>query len=315
MLRSLVREAEKRNIVSHIIQSLRRYWTENRLCRTDRLAKPLIDEIIASLIEQEHLPLFRFIEIETISRCNGGCSFCPVNRDNDPRPLRKMDNDLFLNIIEQLGDLQYEGTLSLYGNNEPLLDKRIFEFATLTRERVPRARLCMFTNGTLLTIDAFKRLISVLDRLVIDNYSDTLTMHPNIREVADYWRDSQVPDKEVQIIVRRETEVLTSRAGAAPNRKEIPPIQSSCLLPFTQMAVRPNGELGRCCADALGTKILGDLSRQSILDAWHSEAYRKFRRRLQQGRQYDEMCIKCDMFVGPNYPKLNALPAYCSLEG
>lgn len=315
MLRFLVREAEKRNIGNRLTQSLRRYWTGSRLRRTDRRAKPLIDEIIAPLIEQEPFPLFRFIEIETINRCNGGCSFCAVNRENDPRPLRKMDNGLFRNIVQQLGDLQYDGTLSLYGNNEPLLDKRIFEFAKLTRELVPRARLCIFTNGTLLTIDAFKRLIPVLDRLVIDNYSDALTMHPNVRKVADYWRENQIPGKEVRIIIRRETEVLTSRAGAAPNRKEVPPIQSSCLLPFVQMAVRSSGELGRCCADALGTQILGNLSRQSILDAWNSGAYREFRRRLQRGRQHDETCTKCDMFVGPNHPGLTALPAYCSLEG
>jgi hypothetical protein len=175
------------------------------------------------------------------------------------------------NIVQQLGDLEYDGTLSLYDNNEPLLDKRMFEFAKLTRELVPRARLCIFTNGTLLTIDAFKRLIPVLDKLVIDNYSDALTMHANVRKVADYWRKNQIPGKEVRIIIRRETEVLTSRAGAAPNRKEVPPIQSSCLLPFVQMAVRPSGELGRCCADALGTRILGNLSSQSILDAWNSD--------------------------------------------
>lgn len=34
----------------------------------------------------DEFPLFKNIEIETINRCNGSCSFCPVNKKENQRP-------------------------------------------------------------------------------------------------------------------------------------------------------------------------------------------------------------------------------------
>lgn len=63
--------------------------------------------------------LFDHVEIETINRCNGNCSFCPVSRKSDTRKMAKMSRNLFVNIIDQLGDIDYKGKLALFSNNEP----------------------------------------------------------------------------------------------------------------------------------------------------------------------------------------------------
>ena len=99
-----------------------------------------INNIISDLTKNR-LPLFDTISIETFSKCNGGCSFCPVNRFDDPRPDNLMDEELFKKIILNLYDLEYNGQLILSLNNEPFLDKRIYSFIKLARKKLPNCFL------------------------------------------------------------------------------------------------------------------------------------------------------------------------------
>lgn len=104
-------------------------------------------------------PLFSSVELEVINRCNGECPFCPVNRHEDPRKLKKMDTELFEKIINELSELDYSGRLALHSNNEPFLDARIIDFARYAHEKLPHAFIYMFTNGTLLTLEKFLAII------------------------------------------------------------------------------------------------------------------------------------------------------------
>ena len=77
------------------------------------------------LVQADKLPLFTSVEVETINRCNGVCSFCPINSKVDPREKKIMSKELFYSIVDQLADLNYSGRFSTFSNNEPLLDDRI----------------------------------------------------------------------------------------------------------------------------------------------------------------------------------------------
>jgi hypothetical protein len=98
-----------------------------------------------------------------------------------------MEQGLFLSIIRQLKEIEYSGSINLFSNNEPLLDDRIYEFCRITREALPNAFLSIYTNGILLTIEKFLKLIKYLDQLIIDNYNDKLTLLTPVRKVYDYW--------------------------------------------------------------------------------------------------------------------------------
>jgi hypothetical protein len=282
--------------------------------RTDHAAKPLIDGIINAMVHTRPFPLFRFIEIETINRCNGACSFCPVNSKADPRELRIMSEELFRSILAQLREVRFTGNLSLYSNNEPLLDSRLADFARMAKELVPHARIILFTNGTLLTVPLFRSLVRHLDRMIVDNYSDRLEMHPNVRQVADYWNANTIPGKKVVFSIRRQDDILSSRGGASPNRRYVSSVRSSCMLPFCQMVVRPDGKLSLCCNDALGSVTLGDLNRETLVDAWNGRMYRDIRSQIRSGRENVGICSRCDAFLGMSRPELNSLPAYSRIE-
>ena len=105
--------------------------------------------------DKEEQPIFELIELETVNRCNSGCSFCPVNKKSDTREYCRMTDELFEKIIGELADLDYSYRLGLYSNNEPFLDEDIIRRVKYAREKLPKAFLEIYTNGTLLTLEQF----------------------------------------------------------------------------------------------------------------------------------------------------------------
>lgn len=239
-------------------------------------------------------PSFTNVEIETINWCNNNCSFCPASTLYDRRPRRSMEESLFRSIIEQLREVDFRGALALYSNNEPLLDPRACDFADYAKERLPGAFVYMMTNGSPLNEGIFRRLMGSLDKLIIDNYSDSLELIPPVREVVRLCAQNEGWRRKTTVILRRKNEFRTNRAGQAGNRRGLVRLSSSCLYPFSQVVVRPDGKLSLCCNDVYGTTTMGDLSREGLLEAWGGEKYREARSKIALGRGHLEPCRRCD---------------------
>ena len=282
------------------------YWSENdwdsdekHMLIKDKNCNVLLKEMLLRC--ENTLPSINTIEIETINRCNNDCSFCPVSKGNDIRIPQRMSEELFYNIINQLRDMQYSGYVSLFSNNEPLLDVRIFDFLKYAKENLPHAKHAMYTNGLLLTREKYQELVKYLDYLIIDNYSDELELLDNIKQIVE---DSTITDGncKVQVAVRKKTQILSNRGGIAPNKTKQNRFLSPCTLPFFQMVVRPDGKISRCCQDAYGKMTCSDLSVETIQDAWTSPAFRTMRSKMiAEGRQGVKQCVSCDIFGLYNY--------------
>lgn len=243
------------------------------------------------------VPLFSHIEIETINRCNGRCSFCPVSAGNDIRPYARMEERLFYRIIDQLKQLNYKGRIALFSNNEPFLDERILDFHKYAREALPHARFHLFTNGTLLTLERFVALIDDLDELIIDNYNQSLQLNETSKVIRDYVSEHPELKTKVDIVIRKEKEILSTRGGQAPNRKEKKSYYGTkCTHPFRQMIVRPDGKVSLCCNDPYGKMTMGDAAKETLTDIWFGEAFSEVREKLQVGREAIELCRYCDFF-------------------
>lgn len=241
----------------------------------------------------------RKIEIETINRCNGKCSFCPVNANEPQRPYAKMSEELFVKIIDELQDLGYRNKISLFSNNEPLLDERIIDWHKYAKEKLYNAIFILYTNGTLLTIEKLTVLMKYCDKIVIDNYSDEGDIHENLIEIKEFLSRNNKYSKKVCLELRKENEVLTSRGGAAPNKKRANVITAKCVLPFQMMVIRPTGEVSLCCNDALGKVTLGDCSRESISEIWFGNHFCEVRNKMSNiGRQALPLCKSCDTLGG-----------------
>jgi radical SAM protein with 4Fe4S-binding SPASM domain len=268
-------------------------WMEKN---NGKLKRGAINRKVEQLYKEHHL--FHHVEIETINRCNGACSFCPVSVKNEQRPYAMMDDNLFKKIIEQLSELNYSGRLSLFSNNEPLLDKRIVEFHKYARERLPLARMHLFTNGTLLTKDIFLQLVEYLDELIVDNYNQELQLTPASKMIMEYAQENPDIQKKVTVVLRKPDEILTSRGGDAPNRTQVSIEKNiSCVHPFQQLIVRPDGKVSLCCNDPLGKSTMGDVNVNSLVDIWYGEKYESVRQAIFNGRENFEHCKNCDVFV------------------
>lgn len=244
---------------------------------------------------EKECPLPCLISIETINRCNGTCTFCPANKDNDQRPFLKMSEELFKKIIDELSSIKYDGYLNLYVNNEPFMDKRIESWYQYAKEQLPSAKTLMYTNGNLLTLKKFKKIIPYIDKMIINNYSNTLKMHDNIKKIYDYvMEDKDYWDKDITIQIRYEKEILTNRAGASPNKKIKKEKHFPCIMPFTDFTIYPNGKVGLCCNDALEKTNLGNLKDNSIMEIWTSQLYGSLRSGIGEDREKFNFCKGCD---------------------
>lgn len=264
----------------------------NQLNRSSFKAKEIREEIERI---KDVLPLFSHLEIETVNRCNGSCDFCPVSLKNERRKFCEMTDELFEKIIMELSEIDYRGKLALFSNNEPLLDVKIVERHKMAKEKVPNARMHLFTNGTLLTLDKFVELMQYLDELIIDNYQQDLKLIRPCEKIVEYCEDHPELKKKVTIVLRKPKEILSSRGGDSPNRKEMISLGDvQCILPYKQMIIRPDGKVSLCCNDPYGKNTLGDVSKDTLVSVWNNQRFNMVRDCLYKGRREWKHCEYCD---------------------
>ncbi len=279
------------------------YETEVLILRkqeTDQSRYAAIRDLIDSCFVNEECKLFNDIEIETVNRCNGTCSFCPINAKDETREYKKMSEDLFDSIIDQLSMIDYRGKIALFSNNEPLLDDRICRFARKVADKLPDAYKVIFTNGILLNQSIFDKLIDSVDLLNIDIYYDKnpkSEISQSLKEVLCFAKKNMEMKRKIMIQLIPKNALRNNRGGQSKNRSTIYKVQSSCLLPFIQMIVRPDGKTSLCCNDAKGIWTLADLNKEPIDNAWNNENYTRVRNLIREGRQSLDFCRLCDNFA------------------
>ncbi len=245
--------------------------------------------------QENHTCLPCLISIETINRCNSECAFCPASKGNDKRPFAQMDEKLFHKIIAELKEWGFDGYLNLYVNNEPFMDKRIEDWYKYAKQQLPKAKMLLYTNGTLLTIDRFKKIAPYIDKMIINNYSETLTLHKSIRELYEFIiTDKEYWNNDITIQIRYIKEVLTNRAGAAPNKPYKSFNNQICIMPWTDFTIYPSGKVGLCCCDAKEKTDLGNVAEQNIRDIWEGKIYQDIRQKIILGRRGYAFCKGCD---------------------
>ena len=251
---------------------------------------------ITNFMKSEEVPKPLNILIETVNRCNGECAFCTANRHYDKRVFYKMPNDVFRSLVDQLSEWEYAGYISLFANNEPFMDTEIISKHEYLRKKLPNATIKLFTNGLLLNVDMFKQIAPYVDLFVINNYCENMQMHKNIDELYRYLiQHPQIHSKlNVQIKIRYAKEVLTNRAGTAPNKKNVKVIKEPCLFPYTDMVIFSNGNVGLCCCDVTEITRLGNIQEDNVKDIWNNSQYKSVREIMQCGRHNNAYCKECD---------------------
>lgn len=259
----------------------------------NQIRKKEVDDYLSYF--KKNRPLFKYIEIETINRCNGECGFCPVNRNEIQRPYAKMEMKTFCKVINELSELNYDGNVALFSNNEPFLDARISDMCKYARQHLPDAYIYIASNGTLLSINKIKEIYPYLDNIILDIYKTNMddSDPQNIATLLENAKKLNMTDK---ITVHRinANAIRSSRGGESPNSKVEFSILDRCPLPLVQIVIRPDGKVSLCCNDALGKITLGDVTQNTLFEIWNSELYERYRDRIMNSRENVQLCKYCD---------------------
>lgn len=235
------------------------------------------------------------ISIETINRCNSTCAFCPANRNEDKRPFAKMEEALFYKIINDLKEMDYHGYLNLYVNNEPFMDMRIEDWYKYAKQELPNVKMLLYTNGLLLSKERFEKIIPYIDKMIINNYSDGLKLHKNVESIYELVKSrKEYHNKDITIQIRYINEILTNRAGEAPNKRKKREGHRACIMPYTDITIYPDGTIGLCCSDAREKTNYGNIRDISVSQLWNGEVYKELRKVIGRDRSKYAFCKGCD---------------------
>lgn len=230
------------------------------------------------------------VEIETYTRCNRRCKYCP-NFDHQ-RPDVFMSEELYQNILDQLVDFDFQGRISHHFYNEPLLDSRLCSFIAQARFRIPKCRIVLYSNGDFLTKDMFLQLLEAgIDIAWVTNHG-TSKKHCS-------WR-YELSDKQLEKLryqTNKNPDIFwTNRGGLLPEVATIDqPLTVPCTAIATTLVVTAEGDVVLCYEDYEGQEKLGNLHDKTIADIWNSERAVYIRERLLMGdRNCSAICQKCN---------------------
>ena len=102
----------------------------------------------------------RLVSIETFSKCNAACEFCPY--PSLERIGARLPTETVLRIIDELATFDpMPRQLNFSRVNEPFLDNRLLDFMDYAAEKLRPTNLVLFTNGQPLTDKTVDRLNAV----------------------------------------------------------------------------------------------------------------------------------------------------------
>jgi len=99
------------------------------------------------------LPYIQNVQIQTHSRCNANCIYCPYIESEHARNPGKMSDELFEHILENLLPFRFginRGKIAPYLMQEPLLDPKIFERIEKIYRYFPKTLVEVSTNAAAL---------------------------------------------------------------------------------------------------------------------------------------------------------------------
>jgi hypothetical protein len=111
------------------------------------------------------LPPIKYVQIQTHSRCNADCLFCPYIESEHAANPGVMNDELWSHVLANLrffSDGINQGKVCPYLMQEPLIDKTLFSKIADIYRLFPRTCVEVSTNGAALTEKAVDRLLEAV---------------------------------------------------------------------------------------------------------------------------------------------------------
>ncbi len=270
----------------------------------------------------------RYIQLETVTKCNAKCAFCPQNEImRDPA---RMPEETWKKIVD---DTRGWGiTYRPFLTNEPFVDNRMPEIVRYIKDNDPTATVEFNTNGELVTeklgaalleagVDIMRFSIDGLSRETYEpsrlgvNYDRVMERTQRFLELWDEggYRDKvftelrmiEVPENKHEIEAYREfwgpkcSEVLITQLYQWPWTGQLRDdvVLKPCLKVLDEMFFYSNGNATICCWDVHERAVIGNVLEQSVQEIWESYAAGCIRATLNDGRRdLIHLCSRCNAY-------------------
>jgi GTP 3',8-cyclase len=255
----------------------------------------------------EGFPVFSIVEFNIAGNCNRTCSFCPVS---DPKVYHGskelMDIEVYRKIVTDLADIHYEGKILYSAFSEPLLHKEIEVLIKITKDKLPKSRVEIVSNGDLITEKKLQKLFdSGLDTISISMYDG-----PEQKEYFGKMMTSLGLSDSQVVLRRRYFEngnygiTISNRAGIINSNEyrdekeeqvSALPLKQSCYYPFYMTLIDMNGNMLLCPHDWSKTMVFGNTMQNHIWELWKSKTIETTRKILAKDNRNFKPCDKCDV--------------------
>lgn len=270
-------------------------------------------------------PYPRLYQLETTSRCNLACPFCPRTTQLVAKHQRDMNSDMILADFESILDkMPWLRSLELFHFGEPFMMNNLHEFIAACKKR--NIYVVIASNLLPATPAKIDRAFEAgLDFLVMDVDSLDETRYAEmrvngkldklekvVRYILDKPRDER-PYCVAQTIMLdgqpEYTPVEFNRwtGGLMPEEIRYKFLDSFretvikktglqpdelCREAFYGFTVHVNGNVVPCDRDWAGENVMGNILEQSVEEIWNGKKFEEFRRRMKSTNKPD-MCKAC----------------------
>lgn len=94
----------------------------------------------------------------------------------------------------------------------------------------------------------------------------------------------------------KEKEMGMQPIAGNPGRYDNPVPPIPCWTLFTETHIMSDGRMTACCADATGEWVMGDLTKQSFMESWHSDTFQRLRKEHLSGNVIGTKCENCVIY-------------------
>jgi len=221
-----------------------------------------------------------------------------------------MSRELFHKIIDEISTWNKKVTIGLSVYGEPFLNPDWLHFMQYVSDKAPLSKLTISTNGSTFDDkvideivkfnnieqigfslyafypDTYKRIMGLTVKTIdnIDHAVERISKErPEIPIDISYTEDKGYMDPD-------ELELFKIKWGKYsryphpmiynyqhPNYVNHGYSNVPCQTMFTNLSILHDGRVNLCCFDAHGEIILGDVNKNTLLEIWHGESFKRMR--------------------------------------
>ncbi len=271
------------------------------------------------------------IEVETHSFCNRRCDYCPNSVGDRLTENRRIPEDIWRLLLDNLREIDFAGQFILTSYNEPLADPMILQRIREVRDHLPKVRMGIFTNGDYLRPGSFDELAAAgLDYLHVSIHTspgEAFTDTGAVNRIAKLGQrldavvlvHHQLQDLVVAEIEHEKLDIDiraanywkhgSNRAGLITAFPPQPVRTLPCHYPFLHFHMGFEGTVVPCCnvrsdAEAHKPYRYGNLRDfGSIFEAYAGRIGAAWRRSLVSSEPKDDPCRTCNVEFLSQDPK------------